>query len=87
MDRRKVLEEFDIQKDFMNETVLPNIEKYRKGQAKIVIKDNNGNLIKNAKVKVDQIKHEFKFGANLLMLDEFECEEKNLLYRKHFARR
>ena len=85
MDRIKVLEEFELQKDFINETVLPNIEKYRKGSANLIVKDKNGNIVKNAKVKINQTSHEFKFGANLLMLDEFECEEKNALYRKYFA--
>ena len=28
-DRKKVLEEFELQKEFMQETALPNIEKYR----------------------------------------------------------
>jgi len=85
MDRIKVLEEFELQKDFINETVLPNIEKYRKGNANLIVKDKDGNIVKNAKVKINQTSHEFKFGANLLMLDEFECEEKNALYRKYFA--
>ena len=84
-DRRKVLELFDIQKDFMDNTVLSNIEKYRKGDVKIVLMDKDGKLIQDAKVVVKQTSHEFRFGANLLMLDEFESDEKNVKYRKYFS--
>lgn len=37
------MELFDEQKDFMNDTVASNIEKFRKGDAKIVLEDENGN--------------------------------------------
>lgn len=75
-DRRNVLEMFDEQKEYMQERVNSGIEKYRKGDAQIVLKDNCGGVISNAKIKVKQKSHEFKFGANLFMLDELETEEK-----------
>lgn len=84
-ERRKVLELFEAQKDFMEEKVSAGIEQYRKGYANVTVIDSNGNPIPNAKIKVNQKSHEFKFGANLFMLEEFETEEKNTLYKKHFS--
>ena len=85
-DRYKVLEHFEANKDFFENTIYPNIEKYRKGDIKINIKDLNGNIIPNAKIKIKQKNHEFKFGANLFMLDELETEEKNQSYKELFKR-
>lgn len=84
-DRRKVLDLFESQKEYMEERVNAGIELYRKGYANLTIVDSEGNPIPNATIKVNQKNHEFKFGANLFMLDEFETEEKNTLYKKHFA--
>ena len=76
-DRRNILEMFEEQKEYMEERVNSGIEKYRKGDVRIVLKDNCGGVISNAKIKVKQKSHEFKFGANLFMLEELETEEKN----------
>lgn len=84
-ERRKVLEQFALQKEFMQETVQKNIEKYRKGDGTVTVCDKAGNPIPNAKVRVCQKSHAFRFGANLFMLDEMETEEKNALYKKYFA--
>ncbi|MBE6675186.1 MAG: hypothetical protein E7596_08805, partial [Ruminococcaceae bacterium] len=70
MDRYKTLEFFEKNKEFFESTVNENIEKYRKGNMTVSVIDENGNAVHNAKIKVNQIKHEFKFGANLFMLDE-----------------
>lgn len=84
-NRRKVLELFEQQKAFMDEKVNSGIEQYRKGDAVITVTDKNGNIIPGAKVKAVQKTHEFKFGANIFMLDELETNEKNELYKKYFA--
>ena len=84
MDRYKTLEYFESNKDFFESTVNENIEKYRKGTMTISVIDENGNAVPNAKIKVNQIKHEFKFGANLFLLDELETDEKNKLYTDYF---
>ena len=83
--RKKVLEQFELQKDFMNTTVQNNIEANRKGYATINLTDSKGNAIPDAKISVNQKTHEFKFGANLFMLEELETKEKNDAYKKHFA--
>ena len=84
-DRRNILEKFEEQKEYMEERVNSDIEKYRKGDARIVVKDNCNGVIPNASIKIKQKNHEFKFGANLFMLEELETKEKNELYKKYFT--
>lgn len=86
MSRRDTaLRFFNEQKDITDTRVKSGIELYRKGNATITVKDMDGNVVKGAKVKVTLKNHEFRFGANIFMLDEFECEEKNKAYREDFA--
>ena len=85
IDRKRVLEQFELQKDFMESTVQSNIENNRKGYGTITVKDSEGNIIPDAKISLNQTKHEFKFGANLFMLDELETKEKNDTYKRLFA--
>jgi len=84
-ERRKVLELFEEQKDFLEDKITHGIEQYRKGYANIVVKDSEGNTVPGAKIKLNQKSQEFKFGANLFMLDEFETDEKNDAYKKYFT--
>ncbi|NLD88067.1 MAG: glycoside hydrolase family 10 [Clostridiales bacterium] len=61
------------------------IELYRKGNAEIVLSTADGkSLPEEITVEAVQTGHEFKFGANIFMLDEFESEDKNCIYRKKF---
>ena len=83
-DRRNIFEQFEKQKDYLNEKINFGIENYRKGYGKIQVKDKAGNVIPDVKIKLKQKKHEFKFGANLFLLDELESQEKNDLYKKYF---
>ena len=84
-ERRKVLEKFEKQKDIIKAITDAGIERYRKGNAHITLKDIDGNPLKNVKITLKQKNHEFRFGANLFMLDELETEEKNEKYKKYFA--
>lgn len=84
-ERWKVLELFDQNKDELDAKVAQGIEKYRKGNARLRITDADGNPIRSAEVKVAQRTHEFRFGANIFMLDELETEEKNQSYKQYFA--
>lgn len=83
--RREILEKFEQQKEISEKRIAEGIEKYRKGDAKIIITNENGAPVSDAKIKVVQKSHEFRFGANLFMLDEFETGEKNEKYREYFA--
>ncbi|NLZ37518.1 MAG: hypothetical protein GX897_08630, partial [Clostridiales bacterium] len=61
------------------------IELYRKGNGVINIKHRDGSPVgEGVKVKLKQKNHEFRFGANIFMLDEFETDEKNRIYREKF---
>jgi len=84
-DFRQVLDLFDEQKDFWKKKVADGIEQHRKGDATIQIVDQNKVPVKDAKVKIKQKNHEFRFGANLFMLDELETPEKNERYKKAFS--
>ena len=84
-ERRKVLELFEKNKELIDKKVSSGIENYRKGNAKIRLIDVNGKPVKDAKIKYTQKSHEFKFGANIFMLNELETEEKNESYKKHFS--
>ena len=84
-ERRKVLELFEMQKELSQKRVAEGIEANRKGDARITILDEQGKPVPNARVKVVQKNHEFRFGANLFLLDELETEEKNETYKKIFA--
>ena len=60
------------------------IENGRKGFATIALKDESGAPVREATVRLTQKTHDFKYGANIFMLDEFETEEKNAAYREVF---
>ena len=84
-NRRKVLDLFEEQKDIVDQKISEGIEKYRKGDGDIKIVDQNGAVISGATIRLKQKSHEFRFGANLFMLDELETEEKNKKYKKYFS--
>ena len=83
-DRRKVLDLFEEQKDIVDQKISEGIEKYRKGDGDIKIVDQNDAVISGATIRLKQKSHEFRFGANLFMLDELETDEKNEKYKKYF---
>lgn len=80
-----VLDLFEEQRDFINEKVSFGIENYRKGNKKIMVVNKNGSPVVGARIKLNQKSHDFRFGANLFMLDELETEEKNEKYKKYFS--
>ena len=84
-EREKVYRLFEEQNDFYSEKVNQGIEAYRKGNGHIRILDKNGAPVANARINLTQKGHEFRFGANLFMLDELETYEKNESYKECFA--
>lgn len=61
------------------------IELNRKGDAVITVEaPEGGSLPAEITLEVEQKNHEFRFGANLFMLDELETAEKNDIYRRKF---
>ena len=84
-NNRELLALFEEKKSFFEEKVSCGIERYRKGDGSITVLNSSGEAISNAKIKIDQRSHEFRFGANLFMLDELETKEKNDKYKKYFS--
>ncbi|MBE6571680.1 MAG: hypothetical protein E7656_05500 [Ruminococcaceae bacterium] len=74
------------QKELLEGKVKDDIEKHRKGWCKIRFVDRVGNPIVGKKVSVCQKTHEFKYGANIFMLDEFTDEKLNEAYRDNFSK-
>ena len=85
MDIKNLLEQFHENREKTEKRIAEGIEKHRKGNITIHIKDKSGAPVKNARISLVQKKHEFKFGANLFMLDEMESAEKNEKYKKAAA--
>lgn len=84
MGREEILCKFEEHSDYIHDRVQSGIELHRKGSAKIKVVDADKKVRKDATIEFCQKNHEFKYGANLFMLDEFECEEKNERYRELF---
>ena len=68
----------------LQKRISEGIEQNRKGNFKLCITDDKGEPLKNVTVKVNQKSHEFKFGAHIFMLDEFEKAEDNAKFREMF---
>lgn len=84
-ERRKILDLFEEQRELVNSRVREGIEKHRKGDAGIKLVDQSGAPVTDATIKLVQKNHEFRFGANIFMLDEMESDEKNEKYKQYFA--
>lgn len=84
-EKRKIwLGMFENQKDLMEGRVKRDIEKYRKGDCRLKVLDEQGEPICGQKIRVQQKNHDFKFGTHLFLIDQFDTEEKNQYYRTIF---
>lgn len=81
IDREKVLKSFLENKETLDKRNKEGIEKYRKGN--FTIKFTNAN---KKKITVKQTKHNFLFGSTAFMLNSFEKEGKESIFKKQFAR-
>lgn len=81
----KILKHFREHHEYMEKRIQTGIEENRKGKVRISFTDASGNPVKNVTLHIRQKTHDFKFGANLFMLDELETEAKNDAYKKRFA--
>ena len=50
------------------------------------MKNKDGKALANKRVTVHQKSHDFNFGANIFMLDEFPEEKDNIAYRETFKK-
>lgn len=60
-------------------------ELYRKSTAEITLVDNDGQTVQNAQLRYKQFEHEYDFGANIFMLNQFDSKDKNQAYESTFA--
>lgn len=88
MDKSKIrdkwLKGYFDNKEYIDERVNEGIENNRKGYCKLRLTDKNGQPLVGKKIRVKQCTHDFKYGANIFMLDEFEKEDDNAEYRRFF---
>ena len=85
MSRRKILASFEKKRAYMEDRILHGIESNRKGFATLRFMTSDKQPLKNVHVEVKQKTHDFKVGANLFMLDEFDKPEQNAAYKEFFA--
>ena len=86
-DRRAVLDLFRIRAADTDARVKAGIEANRKGPMLFTFRDAAGKILENVHVKVTQKAHDFKYGADLFMLDEIvDSKVKNEAYKELFAK-
>ncbi|MBP3361018.1 MAG: endo-1,4-beta-xylanase [Clostridia bacterium] len=86
MSRRdEIMRSFDANAAYTEERVNSGINLNRKGTARIKVTDKDKNPVSGAKITAVLKKHEFKYGANIFMLDGLETDEKNEKYKKYFS--
>lgn len=85
-DRDGVMRLFRLMAEETNARVEAGIELNRKGPMLFTFKDAAGKILENVHLKVTQKTHDFKYGADLFMLDEIvDSKEKNEAYKEYFA--
>lgn len=86
-EKREVcFKEFDAQKSYVDARCDSDIEKFRKGDMLLVLKNKEGKPLLNETVEIHQTNHDFKYGANIFMLDEFGEAWENKAYRGFFSK-
>ena len=78
------MQKYEENKELVDARIAEGIETYRKGDCCVQIKDKQCNPISCKKIKVTQVSHDFKYGANLFLLDEFKNDKANAEYRMFF---
>lgn len=61
------------------------IEKHRKGEGVLVVRDQQGKPGAGAAVKIEQLRHGFLFGCNIFMFDRLRAPGQEDRYRERFA--
>lgn len=84
-DRNGVLDLFRLRRDDTDARVKAGIEANRKGSLLFSFVDAAGKPLEHVHVKLRQVSHDFKYGANLFMLGEFKSAELNKAYEELFA--
>ena len=82
--RELYMKAYNEHKDEVDSRIADGIEKNRKGWCKVRLTDENGKPVAGKKIKLTQKTHDFKYGANIFMLDEFQDDADNAEYRRFF---
>ena len=80
------MEQYDKKLPKYEAQISSDIEKYKKGDCVLKLIDKDGKPLANTKVTINQTGHDFKYGANIFLLDEFGNDEENQKYRDVFHR-
>lgn len=80
------LENLDLERLGLSETVRENTRRNRMSSVQIRVTDEDGKPVKNAKISVKQTDSAFKFGCNAFMVNQFEKKEENELYTEKFKK-
>lgn len=67
------------------EAIQARIEKYRKGDLQVEVRDTNGRPLNGVAVSIVQQRHAFLFGANLFRLQPQDTSPTQLAYQQHFS--
>lgn len=76
----------DLDKNGLSSMVEANIRKNRQGAFRLTLTGQDGHPIQGAKMRVSQISHAFKFGANAFMAGGLPTPELNEAYLEVFRR-
>lgn len=67
------------------DAIEARIKKYRMGDLKVLVQDQNGKPVRDADVKIEMTRHDFLFGCNFFLLDPSSNAPWQLEYRRKFA--
>lgn len=81
-----ILSAFRQQEDYMEGRIQRGIQEHRMDYAYLRFVDKEGHPLPHVQVEVKQISHDFKFGANLFMLGEYEDPHSNEAYQDAFCK-
>lgn len=84
MERKELLRQFLQDKEQNGHATEEAIRTHRMGDISFTVTDESGAPVSGASVSVRQLSHAFRIGANLFMLDGFESEEKNRVFKERF---
>ena len=61
------------------------IDQHRKGDGVITVRSANGQPVPDARVQIEQLRHDFLFGGNFFMFARLKDPEREEQYRQRFA--
>lgn len=82
--RALYMQAYEAHRDEVDARIAQGIEQNRKGWCKVRLTDRNGTPVAGRKLRLTQKSHDFKLGANIFMLDQFDNAADNATYRALF---